>query len=101
MIKEINDLRRELKITRTREHDLEAALSHLRKTSQQNATETMTQIASSNKNAIVEQELKEKIKVIDLQRGEILKLRNEIQDLELGQVSRPPSGAKLPPVATN
>jgi hypothetical protein len=101
LIKEINDLRRELKITRTQEHDLEAALSHLRKNTGQNASEAVAQIASTNKNAILERELKEKVKVIDLQQGEIVKLRNEIQTLEAGQISRPPSGGRLPPVAAN
>merc|ERR1711893_53755 len=102
LIKEINDLRRELKIARTQVHDLEAALGLHRKANQGHATETLAQITSTNKNAQLERELEEKKKVIDLQKGEIVKLRHEIRDIEAsGQVSRPPSGAKLPPVGVN
>ena len=99
LIKEINDLRKELKIARTQVHDLEAALGlHRKGGNQGNQTEMMQQIMSSNKNAQIEQDLEEGRKVIDLQKIEISKLRNEIHQLEMGQLSRPPSGVKLDPV---
>lgn len=44
------------------------------------------------------QDLKEKKEVIDLQKGEIIQLRNKVESLELEQVSQPSSGVKLPPV---
>ena len=101
LIKEINDLRRELKIARTQVHDLEAAFGLHRKGIQPGQNnEIMAQIMSSNKNAQIEQDLIEGKKIVDLQKLEIQKLRNEIHQLELGQGSRPPSGARLDPVAT-
>lgn len=97
LIKEINDLRRELKIARTQVHDLEAALGLHRKSNKAHATETLAQITSTNKNAQLEQDLVEKIKVIQLQQDEIMKLRGRIREGE-ELTFRPPSGAKLPPM---
>lgn len=37
-------------------------------------------------------------KIIDIQKGEIRKLRVQIKDLEHLSSNRPPSGGKLPPV---
>lgn len=37
-------------------------------------------------------------KIIDIQKGEIRKLRVQIKDMEQISVNRPPSGGKLPPV---
>ena len=99
LIKEINDLRRELKIARTQVHDLEAALGLHRKSNQANAAETKAKLASTNKNAQLERELEEKLKVINLQQQEIMRVKTQLQDIENGQVSRPPSGGRLPPVA--
>ncbi len=96
MIKEINDLRRELKIARTQVHDLEAALGLHRKTNKAHATETLAQLTSTNKNAQLERDLVEHGKVIELQQEEIMKLRNKIQHIE--ETPRPPSGSKLPPM---
>ena len=98
LIKEINDLRRELKIARTHVHDLEAALGLHRKSNQGQATETLAKITSTNKNAQLERELEEKLKVIDLQKHEIMRIRSQITELELGHTSRPPSGVRLAPV---
>jgi CO dehydrogenase nickel-insertion accessory protein CooC1 len=100
LIKEINDLRREMKIARTQVHDLEAALGLHRKGNQpgQNS-EMMQQIMSSNKNAQLEKDLEESRKVVDIQKQEIVKLRNEIHMLEMGVLSRPPSGNKLQPIS--
>ena len=99
LIKEINDLRKELKIARTQVHDLEAALGLHRKANQGHATETLAQITSTNKNAQLERELEEKIKVVDLQKNEIVKLRNQIQEVETVMFNRPPSGGKLPAIS--
>ena len=99
LIKEINDLRRELKIARTQVHDLEAALGLHRKGNQPGqSSEMKQQIMSTNKNAQQERDLEEAHKVVDLQKQEIVKLRDEIYKLEMGQVSRPPSGSKLQPI---
>ena len=97
LIKEINDLRQELKTARTHVHELESALGLHRKSNQGHATETLVKITSTNKNAQLERELEEKLKVIDLQKHEIMRIRSRTE-LELGQILRPLSGAKLPPV---
>lgn len=96
LIKEINDLRRELKIARTTVHDLEAALGLHRKTNQGHAAEALAQITSTNKNALLERDLEEKLKVIELQQQKLMDLKRE---LDMTSPNRPPSGGKLPPVA--
>ena len=99
LIKEINDLRRELKIARTQVHDLEAAFGFHKKNAGNTKAEMMQYIMSSNKNAQLEQNLVEKQKVVELQKIEIQKLRNEIHELEDGVMSRPPTGSmRLDPV---
>ena len=99
MIKEINDLRRELKIARTQVHDLEAAFGLHRKGNKPGeANEIMQKISSCNKNAQLEQDMVEGNKVLELQKIEIQKLRNEIHQLEMGQLSRPASGTRLDPI---
>ena len=100
LIKEINDLRKELKIARTQVHDLEAALGLHRKSNQATATETLAKITSQNKNAQLERNLEEQNKVIDLQSNEIKRLRGQIHELESqGVILRPSSGQKLPSIA--
>ena len=99
LIKEINDLRRELKISRTQVHDLEAALGLHRKSNKAHAAETLAQITSTNKNAQLDRNLQEKVKVIQLQQDEIVRLRGKVRVLEEDMTPvRPPSGSKLPPV---
>ncbi|KXJ18311.1 cilia- and flagella-associated protein 57 [Exaiptasia diaphana] len=93
LIKEINDLRRELKISRTTVHDLETALGVMRK--QQNQGNIDDGTAKDNQKT---EEMSQLEKIIDIQKGEIRKLRVQIKDLEQISVNRPPSGGKLPPV---
>jgi predicted RNase H-like nuclease (RuvC/YqgF family) len=98
LIKEINDLRRELKIARTNVHDLEAALGLHRKTNQGHATEALAQITSTNKNAQLERDLQEKLKVIELQQHQLVSLKHELRDIEMTSPNRPSSGTKLAPI---
>lgn len=100
LIREINDLRRELKISRTQIHDLEAALGLHRKNNQVSAMTTLAQLSSTTKNAWMETELAEQKKVVELQQSEIYKLRGEISDIERSSLSRPSTGGRLPPVLT-
>lgn len=44
------------------------------------------------------EELNQLEKIIDIQKGEIRKLRVQIKDFEHLSMNRPPSGGKLPPV---
>ena len=92
LIKEINDLRKELKIARTQIHDLEAAVKQYTKRSQGEDTDIFT-VMLKTPNALVENEMEEKNKIIDMQKFEIRKLRNAI---ETG--SRPSSSSRLPPM---
>lgn len=95
LIKEINDLRRELKIARTQIHDLEAALGmHSKKN--KNDTAAVAAFSSKGPSALMQSEMEEKNKIIDMQKLEIKRLRMEITDIEMG--SRPPSSQRLPPV---
>lgn len=99
LIKEINDLRRELRIARSQVHDLEAAMGlHRKSNAPGHHTEVMQQIMKQNKNAQMEQDLKEKEKVIELQQHEIIKLRGDVTQLEQG-ASRPNTGQRLQPVS--
>ncbi len=95
LIKEINDLRRELKIARSHVHDLEAALGLHRKNNKAHAAETLAAITSTNKNAQLVRDLVESEKIVALQQEEIQRLRSRIGEIE----DRPPSaGTKLPPM---
>lgn len=92
LIKEINDLRKELKIARTQIHDLEAAVKQFTKRTGGEDNDVYAVMLKAP-NALVENELEEKNKIIDMQKYEIRKLRMEI---ETG--SRPGSSQKLPPM---
>ncbi|XP_028390638.1 cilia- and flagella-associated protein 57-like [Dendronephthya gigantea] len=96
LIKEINDLRRELKIARTQVHDLEAALGVMRRT--QGSGGKGAKSAPTRKNASRESASDDLEKIITIQKNEIRKLREQIHELENLTVNRPPSGGRLPPV---
>jgi len=103
LIKEINELRRELSQARTQVHNLEAALGIHRKNKLhvRAATDALASATTTNKNAVMQLELEEKAKVIELQKTEIVRLRSELMDTEraASAVSRPSSAAtRLPPV---
>lgn len=83
LIKEINDLRKELKIARSSVHDLEAALGLHRKSNKDRVTEVVAELTTTNKNAALQRELEEKVKVVTLQKDEIVRLRNQIHEMEL------------------
>ncbi|XP_063431022.1 cilia- and flagella-associated protein 57-like [Mytilus galloprovincialis] len=97
LIKEINDLRRELKIARTTIHDLEAAMGlHSKKAKKDpNSVQTISFKAPS---VMAEQELEEKNKIIEMQRMEIRRLREEYDSGGSRPPSRPSSNPKLPPM---
>ena len=99
LIKEINDLRRELNQSRTRCEDLEAALGIHRKNARA-ASDALASAATTNKNAIVQRQLDEKCKIVELQTTEIMRLRGELNNVERvgSPTSRPSSAARLPPM---
>lgn len=97
LIREINDLRRELKIARTHVHDVEVAL----KVAQKHAGLLGTgadRLGKLGGSAIEMSEAAEKDRIIEIQRSEIRKLRGHVRDLETG-AGRPGSGGRLPPMA--
>lgn len=98
LINEINDLRRELKISRTQVHDLETSLNVLRKQhhTSNTANQQATGMNEKAKGTIFDEG--EARHIIDLQKHEIRKLRLQIRDLEANIAARPPSG-KLPPMS--
>lgn len=96
LIKEINDLRRELKIARTQIHDLEAAMG-LHSKRNKSDTATIAAITAKGPSALMEKDMEEKNKIIEMQMMEIRRLRTEMSDLDF-QGSRPPSSHRLPPV---
>lgn len=83
-------------MARTKIHDLEAALGLHRK--QKNTDQsTLAIIAAKTPGALMEHDLDERKKIIDLQKIEIRRLRNQIE--EFGLMSRTASGnMRLPPV---
>ncbi|KAE8609810.1 hypothetical protein XENTR_v10011917 [Xenopus tropicalis] len=98
LIKEINDLRRELKLSRTKVHDLEAILGLNKKTRKNNATELKVS-SSEGLHPVGVLRLnseEETDRIIDMQRLEIKRLRDLIQSQELTQGVRPPSVGRLP-----
>ena len=99
LIKEINDLRRELKIARTQVHDLEAALGINKKN--KTPVQDLTSIPNGSiVSGLASREGRndENVKIIEMQREEIRKLRTALTDAEQFATQRPPSGARLPPV---
>lgn len=105
LIKEINDLRRELNQAHTQVHDLEAALGIHRKnkTHARAAASALSTTTSTSQNTTAMQlELEEKSKIIELQKNEIVRLRTELMDMDRvsggSAASRPSSAARLPPM---
>ena len=91
-------MRRELKIARTQVHDLETTLGVMRK---QQAMPLEDLPGNGGGKRKLSQENEQMDKIIEMQKGEIRKLRGQIKDIETLAASRPPSGGRLPPVPVN
>ena len=103
LLKEVNDLRKELKISRTQVHDLEAAVKILQK----NMAEDVSMKPISSRSATIgtvsglaqpEPGPNDQSRIIEMQRTEISKLRAKIVDMQAP--GRPHSGTRLPPMGT-
>ncbi|XP_012872235.1 PREDICTED: cilia- and flagella-associated protein 57 [Dipodomys ordii] len=97
LIKEINELRRELKLTRSQVYDLEAALKLTRKMRPQESPEiapTTDKAPVSPTMRLNEQEETERI--IEMQRLEIQRLRDQIQEQEQIPGFHTIAGIRLP-----
>ena len=70
LIKEINDLRKELKLCRVLIHDMEAAMGQDSRTRKLTGQGTMAAMPAKQAGPLVERELEEKSKVIEMQQVE-------------------------------
>lgn len=110
LIKEINDLRRELKIARVQVHDLEAAIGTNRSNKGLDANNTMRRAHTSATMAsgtsatfsISRQNMEDEApRIIEMQKAEIRRLRNQILDAEEKLLMRPHSATRLPPMVSS
>lgn len=101
LIKEVNDLRKELKTSRSRIHDLETALGISRKNAATTTDAIVTALHMHQGNHLVEEKQTELQRIIEHQKSEIKRLREKMDDLELRLNSRPPSSSQLPPLSVN
>nr|XP_033772064.1 cilia- and flagella-associated protein 57 isoform X1 [Geotrypetes seraphini]XP_033772065.1 cilia- and flagella-associated protein 57 isoform X1 [Geotrypetes seraphini] len=98
LIKEINDLRKELKICRTHAHDLESILELNKKNRKLNISDiTASSSEGVSTPVVMQSNMKEEAeRMIEMQRLEIKRLRDQIQIQERMPMLQPPSGGKLP-----
>nr|XP_021500230.1 cilia- and flagella-associated protein 57 [Meriones unguiculatus] len=96
LIKEINELRRELRLTRSQIYDLESALKLSKKTRPQEVTETVNSktVGATATTRLNEQE--ETGRIIEMQRLEIRRLREQIQEQEQVPGLHTIAGIRLP-----
>ncbi|XP_036925516.1 cilia- and flagella-associated protein 57 isoform X2 [Sturnira hondurensis] len=97
LIKEINELRRELKLTRSQVYDLKAALKVTKKGYPQEDSETVSStnmLGVSPTMRLNDQE--ETGRIIEMQRLEIQRLRDQIQEQEQVPGFHPITGIRLP-----
>lgn len=108
LIREINDLRRELKIARSNEHQLEATLQTTRKISQMrgqtlpaSTLEFSGTAGAANRTLSATQQADQLERIITMQKQEIRRLRSALQKLESHARDRPPSTGRLPELDTS
>lgn len=109
MIKEINDLRRELKIARVKLQDLQTAMGISRKTAARTTEEIVQALNTHQNNHLVKEKQGELENLIQRQRSEIQRLNEQIANIESGNPrsgtangvrSRPSSTGALPPITS-
>ncbi|XP_069837406.1 cilia- and flagella-associated protein 57 isoform X1 [Dendropsophus ebraccatus] len=98
LIKEINELRRELKISRTKVHDLEVALGVERKNRRSSLAESKgSSIADHHSAGVQRLNIEEETgRIIEMQKLEIKRLRDMLHSEEVTAGIRPPSVGRLP-----
>uniref|UniRef100_A0A8W4FJK8 Cilia and flagella associated protein 57 n=1 Tax=Sus scrofa TaxID=9823 RepID=A0A8W4FJK8_PIG len=97
LIKEINELRRELKLTRSQVYDLEAALKLTKKTQPQDVTEKVSGEDLPGIPPTMRLNAQEETgRIIEMQRLEIQRLRDQIQEQEPVPGLHPLAGMRLP-----
>jgi len=98
LIKEVNDLRKELKIARSRIQDLETALGISRKNAISSTEALVEALHVHQGNHLVEEKQTEYQRIIEHQKHEIKRLREIIDDMERKPLSRAQSTSQLPPL---
>lgn len=98
LIKEVNDLRKELKNSRSRCLDLETTLGISRKNAVQTTEAIVQALHVHQGNHLIEEKQNELNRIIEHQKQEIKRLRDAIEDLERRAGSRPGSHTQLPPL---
>jgi hypothetical protein len=101
LIKEVNDLRKELKLSRSRIHDLETALGISKKNAATTTDAIVQALHVHQGNHLIEEKQSELQKIIEYQKQEIKRLRERIEDMETRVNSRPQSSNQLPPLTVN
>jgi transposase len=108
LIKEINDLRRELKTARVKLQDLQTAMGISRKTAARTTEEIVQALNTHQNNHLVQEKQSELENLIQRQRSEIQRLNEQIANVESNNGrsasasagrSRPTSG-QLPPISS-
>lgn len=108
LIKEINDLRRELKTSRVKLQDLQTAMGISRKKAARTTEEIVEALNTHQNNHLVKEKQSELENLIHRQRSEIQRLNEQITNVEIGHGrsasasagrSRPTSG-QLPPITS-
>ena len=109
LIKEINDLRRELKTSRVKLQDLQTAMGISRKKAARTTEEIVEALNTHQNNHLVKEKQSELENLIQRQRSEIQRLNDQIANVEIGNArsasasavnrSRPTSG-QLPPITS-
>ena len=97
LLKEINDLRRELKISRTQIHDLEAAIKIARKSGFDDQSTLAKIKAPPPPSGLGKIEPTEESRMIEMQKLEIARLRKCIREMEQ-QPSLAGMASRLPPL---
>ncbi|XP_044157486.1 cilia- and flagella-associated protein 57 [Bufo gargarizans] len=98
LIKEINELRRELKVSRTKVHDLEVALGVERKNRKSSLADSKgSSIGGQQSPGLLRLNIEEETaRIIEMQKLEIKRLRDLLQSQDVTTGIRPPSVGRLP-----
>ncbi|XP_063795375.1 cilia- and flagella-associated protein 57 [Pseudophryne corroboree] len=99
LIKEINELRRELKVCRTKVHDLEVALGLDRRNRSGLTDSKESSVGVQASPVVLRLNIEEETeRIIEMQKLEIKRLRDLIPSQDVTVGIRPPSGGKLPSI---
>lgn len=98
LIKEVNDLRKELKTARGRIQVLETSLGISRKNAAATTEALVEAVHMHEGNHLIEEKQTEFQRIIEHQKHEIKRLRELVEDMEKKPLSRVQSSSQLPPL---